>query len=390
MKIAFVYDAVYPWVKGGAERRIYEIGKRLAGQGNEVHVFGVKWWNGADIIEKDGVVLHGVCRPLKLYVNGRRSISEALIFSIKLLPPLIREKFDIIDVSAFPYFSCFGVKLVSILRRTPMIITWHEVWGNYWYEYMEAPGFFGKLVEKIVSKLIHKTIAVSTTTKKNLEALGVDRENIHIIPNGIDLKRIADIQQSTDECDIVFVGRLIREKNVDILLEAVDYIKDTLPYVRCHIIGDGTEKERLHLLATERRLLDNTVFFGFMEYDEVIARIKSSKLLVLPSSREGFGMVVLEAFACGVPAITIKNQRNAASELVNKETGFTVNLDARELGNAIRILITNNALRKSMSESAMHASQEYDWDRICKKLTSIYKELIQEYRERRLTWRFAG
>ena len=123
MKIAFVYDAVYPWIKGGAEKQIHEVGKRLAKQGHEVHVFGVKWWDGAEIISYEGMVLHGVCAPMELYINGRRSIYEALVFSIRLFPHLIREKFDLIDASAFPYFSCFSAKFVSVLRRTRIVVT---------------------------------------------------------------------------------------------------------------------------------------------------------------------------------------------------------------------------------------------------------------------------
>ncbi|MDP2845952.1 MAG: glycosyltransferase family 4 protein [Candidatus Methanoperedens sp.] len=380
MKIAFVYDAVYPWVKGGAEKRIYELGKRLAEQGHEVHVFGVKWWDGADTIAYDGMALHGVCAPMELYVNGRRSISEAIIFSIKLFPPLIREKFDVIDVSAFPYFSCLTVKLVSMLRGTPMLITWHEVWGDYWYEYMGRRGFFGKLVERLVSKLTHTPIAVSALTKKNLVSLGVNSENIRIVPNGIDLKNIAEIPPSPYECDIIFVGRLIKEKNVDVLLEAAGYVKEALPDVKCHIIGDGPEKERLIGLAAELGLLDNVGFSGFMGYEEVIARIKSSKVLALPSRREGFGMVVIEAFACGVPVITVKGERNAASLLVNEKTGLEVNLDAGELGDAICTLITDNVLREKMSWAARDAAQEFDWDNITMQLSCLYEELILDSR----------
>lgn len=376
MNIAFVYDAVYPWVKGGAEKRIYELGKRLVKEGHEVHVFGVKWWDGADMIVNDGMVLHGVCKPLKLYVNGRRSIHEAIIFSIKLFPHLIRERFDVIDTSAFPYFSCFTVKLVSLLRRTPMTITWHEVWGNYWYEYLGWRGIFGKLVEHLISKLIHTSIAVSSLTKKNLVSLGVGRENIHIVPNGIDLKKIANIPPSPDECDMIFAGRLIREKNVDMLLEAVDYARIALPNVKCHIIGQGPERERLVRLAAERGLLDNVRFFGFMGYEEVISRLKSSKVLVLPSTREGFGIIVIEAFACGVPVITVKSERNAACELVSEKTGLVVSLDARELGNAVCKLITDGALRKNMAAAAKSAAQEYDWDEIVRKLRCLYEEMI--------------
>lgn len=372
MKLAFVYDAVYPWVKGGAEKRIYELGKRLVKGGNEVHVFGVKWWDGSDIIKNEGMVLHGVCRRMELYVNGRRSIPEAIIFSIKLLPHLFKGRFDVLDASAFPYFSCFTVKLVSMLRRTPMIITWHEVWGGYWYEYMGWRGFFGKLVEFMASKLTHSSIAVSAITKKNLTLLGT--ENIHIVPNGIDLGKIANIPPSPDKCDILFVGRLIREKNVDVLIEALGYVKETIPDVKCHIIGDGPEKKKLVGLAAEHGLLGNVRFFGFMGYEEMIAMVKSSRILVLPSSREGFGMVVIEAFACGVPVITVKSEMNAAASLVSEKTGFVVNLDAEELGNAICTLLGNNILREKMAASARDAAQEYDWDRIAGQASGIYEE----------------
>ena len=118
MKIAFVYDAVYPWVKGGAEMRIHELGRRLSARGHDVHLFGIKWWEGGDVIEYEGMTLHGVWAR-ELYVAGKRSISEALVFSVKLFPSLIKEKFDLIDVSVFPYFSCFTVKLVSVLKRSP-------------------------------------------------------------------------------------------------------------------------------------------------------------------------------------------------------------------------------------------------------------------------------
>lgn len=376
MRIAFVYDAVYPWIKGGAEKRVYELGKRLAENGNDVHLFGVKWWDGSDILENEGMVLHGVCKPMELYVNGRRSITEALIFSIKLFPHLIKERFDVIDASAFPYFSCFTVKLVSVLQRTPAVVTWHEVWGNYWYEYMGWHGFFGKLIEYLASKLMHESIAVSALTKKNLTLLGVNSENIHLVPNGIDLKTIAGIPPSPDECDILFVGRLIREKNVDVLLGAITHVRKSLPNVKFHIIGDGPEKERLVGFAADRRLLENVRFFGFMEYKDVIARIKSSKIVVLPSKREGFGMVVIEAFACGVPVITVKSPGNAASLLVNEKTGLVVNPGAVELGNAICTLVSDCALREKMAMSAKDAAKEYDWEKIAGQLSRLYGELV--------------
>ena len=99
MKIAFIYDAVYPWIKGGAEKRIYEIGKRLAAK-HEVHWFGVGWWldgsRDGRTIEHDGIYMHPVCKPVQLYVDGRRSIGEAIYFAAKLMPKLMKERFDVL------------------------------------------------------------------------------------------------------------------------------------------------------------------------------------------------------------------------------------------------------------------------------------------------------
>lgn len=375
MKLAFVYDAIYPWVKGGAEKRIYELGRRLVQEGHEVHVYGLNWWEGPDVIIFEGMVIHGVCKKMELYTNGRRSISEAIIFSIGLIPHLYKEKFDLIDVSVFPYFSCFSAKLVSVLTRTPVIFTWHEVWGDYWYEYMGKFGYFGKLVESIVSKLTSKCIAVSETTKESLDTIGVRSENIQIVPNGIDMKIISSIEPSADKCDIIFVGRLIKEKNADVLIEAMDLVRKVLPRIMCHIIGDGPERERLTGLVSDHGLGENVRFFGFMDYNDVIAHIKSSRVLVLPSSREGFGMVVIEAYTCGVPVITVKGMLNAACGLVNERTGFVVNLNSRELGEAICVLMKDGVLQKKLSESALEAAKSHDWDNISGQLISLYSRV---------------
>lgn len=376
MKIAFVYDAVYPWIKGGAEKRIYEIGKRLAQKGHDVHLFGVKWWDGAEVIRNDGMTLHGVCGPMELYVNGRRSFHEAVIYSIALLPHLAKEDFDIIDVSVFPYFSCITVKMASIFRRIPVVMTWHEIWGDYWYEYLGKIGFLGKLVEWMISRISKNSIAVSELTKKGLVKLGVNDKNIHLVANGIDLERISQVKSSANNCDIIFIGRFIKEKNIDKLIEAVDLIRQKMPDVKCHIIGDGPEKKQLIIQVSDSGLEKNIRFFSFKEYDEVIAMLKSSKVLAFPSTREGFGIVVLEAFSCGVPVVTVKSPRNAAIELVDDDTGFIVNLDVRELGESIYKLITDDILRNKMSRSTISKAQEYDWDKITGQLLDIYDRSI--------------
>ena len=66
MRIAFVYDAIYPYILGGIERRVWELARRLSARGHDVHLFGMQFWPGSPILKKDAVTLHGVCRYQKL------------------------------------------------------------------------------------------------------------------------------------------------------------------------------------------------------------------------------------------------------------------------------------------------------------------------------------
>ena len=375
MKIAYVYDAVYPWIKGGGEKRIHEISKRLVECGHEVHWFGIKWWEGESTIQQNGVYLHGVCEPRELYVGGRRSIKESLYFTEKLLIPLIREDFDVIDCQAFPYLPAFSAKICSSLKRTPLVITWHEVWDDYWYEYLGKRGICGKWVERMTTLLTDEMVAVSERTKKDLERVGV-RKRIKVIPNGIDFRSIESIDASDEEIDIIFAGRLIKDKNVDVLIGAVEQVKVQIPDVRCMIIGDGPEKGRLENLAKDLELEDNINFMGFLEdYTEVISYMKSSRVFVLPSTREGFGIVALEANACGLPVITVSHKRNATCDLItNGVNGFICELTVESIAERIFMGL---AEKERMARRCIENASRYDWNKIANLTEATYGEIMR-------------
>jgi glycosyltransferase involved in cell wall biosynthesis len=375
MKIAYIYDAVYPWIKGGAEKRIYEIGRRLADKGHEVHWYGIGWWFGdcnSKTIEHDEIILHGVCKPMELYVDGRRSIKEAIYFARKLLPKLIKEKFDVIDCQEFPYFPCFSAKVHSLFRRIPLVITWHEIWDKYWFEYLGKKGLFGWIAERITAKLTNKNVAVSERTKKDLESLGV--KNVEVIHNGIDFKKIESVKPSEEESDIVFAGRLIKDKNVDVLIKAISLIKRDIPDIKCIIIGDGPEKKKLMNLANELKVENNVKFVGFLEnHDDVVAYMKSSKVFVLPSTREGFGIVALEANACGLPVVTVNHRMNAACDFINNgENGYICELSAEDIAKKVLIgLEMGNIMKRKCIENAI----KYDWSNMVDLTESFYERV---------------
>ena len=362
VKLAFVYDAIYPYVKGGAEKRNYELCRRLAKQGYEVHIYGMKWWSGKDVIEEESVYLHGICKPKPLYTKeGRRSIWQAIYFGIHCFK-LIKEDFTVLECCGFPYFSLLACKIVSITRRKKLFSTWHEVWGKtYWKEYLGKLSIFGRLIEKLSVLMPDTIITVSNTTAKRITEELRFGKPLFIIPNGIDCKEIKKISPSSKKSDIIYVGRLIDFKHVDVLIRAVSLIKEKSPSVKCMIIGDGPHRNILEALTEKLQLKDNVTFLGFQDtYQDVLALMKSSKVLVLPSTREGFGIVVLEANACGLPVVTIKDGSNAAGDLIeNGKNGLLCALDEEDIAAKVKEILR---AKKIVSQDCVNFARQYDWD----------------------------
>lgn len=385
MKIAYVHDAIYPFVKGGAEKRMYELSRRLAKRGHEVHVFGMRWWDEKPEIEQEGVHLHGVCKAVPLYSKGRRSIRAAMTFARNVLPYFVKEKFDIIDCYQAPYLHAFPTKVGALLGRAPLVVTWHEVWRGYWREYLGSLGAVGKLMEKtILLGLADRVVAVSDQTKDDLVSLGVSVDKISVVPNGIDFDDISKVPPSPEKLDVVYLGRLIKPKNVDILLRAGAALKGVFPGLKIGIIGDGPERENLGKLAGELSVQKNVKFFGFVEdFSEVVALMKSSKVFVIPSIQEGGASIVtLEANACGLPVIAVDHPLGIDKRLIlSGKTGFFVELTPDAIAEKIRLLLSDEKLRVQMKANAIEFAQNYDWKKIVGEIEKVYAEICGSARK---------
>ncbi|MCD4770897.1 glycosyltransferase family 4 protein [archaeon] len=374
-KLALVYDAIYPYIKGGGEKRFYEVAKKLA-KDYEIHFYGMKLWKGEDVIQKNGIYYHGICKNIPLYTDEKkRSISQAIRFGFSSFK-LIKEDFDVIDCCGFPYFSLFPAKIACLIKGKPLITTWHEVWGKeYWKEYIGWKGVFGYWVEKMASKLPNKIIAVSSHTSQRLQKiLKVPKEKIMIIPNGIELKDFNKIKPSKEKSDIIYTGRLLKNKNIDLLIRSINRIIKDKKYksIKCMIVGDGPEKENLINLTKQLKLEKNIKFKGFIEkHKRVLSLIKSSKVFILPSTREGFGIVVIEANALGTPVITINHPENASSSLIKKGVnGYISEFNENDLSKKIKIAIDNSY---KMGNKCIDMAKTYDWNNVIKKFEGVYR-----------------
>lgn len=370
-KIALIHDTIFPFSKGGAQRRFYEIGRRLSQKGYDVHLYGMKSWQGDDVIKFEGMTMHGICKDYPIYTkSGRRSIYQAIMFGLATFS-LWHEEFDVMDCCGFPYFSLFPARLITWLQRKPMYSTWHEVWGyEYWKKYLGTLGIFGFVVEHLAAVLPDTIISVSDSTTIALKDKLGQKNNVVTIPNGIDFERICKIKPAKETSDVIFAGRLLPYKNVNVLIEATGIIAKENPRISLTVIGEGPERKKLEHLSQKLGIEKNVRFLGFIENeDDLFSNIMASKVLVLPSEREGFGIIVLEANACGLPVITIDHPQNAAKDLIiDEKNGVVVPLDKITLAGAITDQLKDN--KDSFHYKSFVSS--YDWDKIVKKHEEVY------------------
>lgn len=358
-KIVFVSDSIFPYFKGGKELRLYEISKRLVNEDTEVHIYTMKWWDGLNVMQREGVHYHALCKQYPLYTkNGRRSIVEALMFGLATFKMLF-EKFDTIDVDQMPFYPLFSARLVCWIKRKKLIATWHEVWGReYWSEYSKGlVGFIGYITEFIALRLPDTIISNSTHTTKRLHEANVKSE-IVTIPLGVDVEMIQATPVSINLNDVIYVGRLLRHKNVSLLVDAIVIAKKTLPNISLTIMGNGPEKKNIENQIAHHDLGGNIKIRTDVDSDlEKYSIMKSSKVLVLPSEREGFGLVMIEANAAGIPAITVNCSDNAAKDLITEGVnGLVVELSPEVLASSIVKVLQNKYSFKPNIDI-----EKYDW-----------------------------
>lgn len=382
MKIAYLFDVVHPYSKGGIERRTWEMAVRHARRGHDVTIFGMKMWDGADVIRREGVRLVGVCEPFSVMSGDRRSIGAALWFGWKSLVPLVKERFDVVNASIFPYFPCYSAKFATLLHHTPLIISWFEIWDSYWTEYVGRLALFGKMVERSTVKLPDSIIVETDDTKRGLVSWGYDPDRIHTIPSGVDCSAIDAVAKGGPEVesDVLFVGRLVRYKGVHTLVEAMHLLKKRGIRVHTSIVGDGPERGPLQDLAAELGVSDLVRFHGRVEQSEdVVSIMKASKMFAYPAAPlGGWALTPLEANAAGLPVITTRSGPVLGKNevVVDGTNGYLLSRASPELiADKVALLLRNDGLRSEMSARAKARARSFDWDNQTTLAEDVYERV---------------
>jgi glycosyltransferase involved in cell wall biosynthesis len=150
-------------------------------------------------------------------------------------------------------------------------------------------------------------------------------------------------------------------------------IHEEMPDARLILVGDGQERERLTAMSIQLGIQKYVQFIGAVPREEVKTYMQQADVFVLPSLSEGFPNVILEAMACGLPIIA--SRVGGIPDIITNDTnGYLVEAeDANDLANKIILLLSDDALRKKISDNNRYHVKKYEWESIILELEKIYK-----------------
>jgi len=351
VRVCIVYDCLYPHTVGGAERWYRNLAVRLAEEGHEVVYLTMRQWDPGEEPDVPGVRVVAVAPRMALYQDGRRRILPPLRFGLGVLGHLLRRGrgYDVVHTASFPYFSVQAAALARPFARYRLVVDWHELWTRaYWSDYLgRLGGWVGWHVQQLCLRAPQRAFCFSRLVEQRLLAEGV-RGEVTVLEG--QFAGQAAPAPLPSEPVVVFVGRHIPEKNPVAVVRAVARARETLLDLRAEIYGDGPERQKVLTAIDELALggvVDAPGFVGGAVVDEALGR---ALCLCLPSEREGYGLVVLEALSRGTPAVLVEGVDNAAVEfLVEGENGFVAaNPSPEELSAAlVRVSEAGAGLRDS-------------------------------------------
>ena len=320
MRILFVYDCLYPHTIGGFERFYRDVAERLARNHEVTYLTRTQWAADQSPDTPAGVKLVALNCGRDLYTaSGRRRILPPLRFGMAVLAHLFRNRhrYDIVQTCSFPYFPMVSCAMVRVLGGPPVVTDWIEVWSDeYWQSYLgRIGGRIGAAVQILCIRLTTSAFTLSELSAKSLRKRGY--RNRLVILKGLSTTASIPTQlQLQREPLVVFAGRHIPEKHVTAIPAAIDLARRQIPGLRAVIFGDGPERARVIAEVNRLRLEDVVHCQGIVPWAEVDETIGRAMCLILPSQREGYGSVVIEAIARGTPAIVVQGPDNAATSLI--------------------------------------------------------------------------
>jgi glycosyltransferase involved in cell wall biosynthesis len=323
LRVCLVYDCLYPYTVGGAERWYRNLATTLVDAGHEVTYLTRRQWPQGEEPTIPGVLVVAVSRADPLYDSaGRRRIGPPVHFGAGVFGHLIRNRhrYDVVHTCSFPYFSVLSIWVATMATPTQVGVDWFEVWSDsYWREYLGGlNGRVGSAIQRACAMVTPLAFVASDRHGRRLAEIGLRGEMRAIggLYAGGETARSPELG-STGAPLILFAGRLIPEKRAELVPAVLMEVRQHHPHARAVIVGDGPARPDIQRAITRHQASESVEMLGFVSAERLSELMASAHCLLLPSTREGYGLVVIEAAALGTPSVVVDGPDNAAVELVN-------------------------------------------------------------------------
>ncbi|MDQ1672954.1 MAG: glycogen synthase, partial [Frankiaceae bacterium] len=226
--------------------------------------------------------------------------------------------------------------------------------------------------------LAARTVVCSESMRSDVQQLfGLPDARVAVVGNGVDLQRWPHGRPVQErEPLVVFAGRLEYEKGVQVLLRTVARLRRRVPGVRVVVAGTGTYLAELRTLATKLRLGRAVTFTGRLDDDALIALYQQAAVVAVPSIYEPFGLVALEAAACGAPLV-VSDVGGLAEFADGGRVALTVAPDdAAALADGLTTVLTDRDLAEKLATRASESADVHGWDAVAERTCAVYRDVL--------------
>ncbi len=348
---------------GGSERYVEAMARGLVERGARATIF---------------CAAHGHA-PADEVVDGVRYVRRGDHLAIYVLGAfhLLLHRFGKVDLvvdvqNGLPFFT-------RLATRVPVVVLVHHVHREQWP--VVFPGLLGRVgwwIERVVAPRVYRKsqyIAVSRATRAELIALGVGRERIAVVHNGTAPPPVLDVARSSTPL-LCVLGRLVPHKQVEHAIDAIDALRVRHPEATLVVVGNGWWEEELRSYVATVGAGDAVVFTGHVSEQQKHEILARSWLMVLPSLKEGWGIVIGEAGSHGVPTVAYSSAGGTRESIADGTSGLLVDTP-EELTETVRRLVDDNAERERLGKGAREMSHTFSWSHSQDSFVHVLSDVVQ-------------
>ena len=387
MRIGLFSDTYPPFING-VSTSVLMLKQGLEKLGHEVYVVTINSESFCYKEEENILKVPGIpCGIFDYRISG--------VYPLKALKIIKKWNLDVIHTHTEFSIGTFA-RLISKQYNIPLVHTYHTMYEEYIYYITK--GYFSKASKKLVEyltlflcdKLVEELIVPTKKTYDLFKEKYKVKRDVNIIPTGIDVSRFykenidkekvnelrRDLKLSRFNFNILYVGRIAKEKSIDFLINNFKDIVKKIPRAKLIIVGDGPDMKELIDLVDKNKLNRNCLFTGKVPWNEVPLYYMLSSVFVTASKSETQGLTVIEAMAASKPVVAI-NDESFSLVIESYKDGILFN-DDREYKDAIYMLYKDRKLRDKISLEARKTANNYSDLSYAKKVLEVYKKVINK------------